>query len=248
MKLINRIPSAHNATTRASTLSPTVQFLGAGGVFLIALTALCAGLTGGLTTPGTAVAVGFYVLALLLGVRALRDYPHRYIGFCNVVTVFRLMLASSLIATLVTPDAGPWSIFTVASLALLLDGVDGWLARREGYVSEFGAMFDMEVDAVLALTLALLAYMGGHVGAFIILLGLPRYIFWVAQVPMPWLMADLPARFSRKLVCVVQIAVLIAVLVPVLDRPVTDVMAGLAALALIWSFALDIRWLWQARP
>lgn len=248
MKLIDRTLSGPNATTRASALRPTVQFLGAGGMFLIVLMVLCTGLTGGLTTLGTAVAVGFYVFVLLLGVRALRGYPHRYIGFCNIVTVFRLMLVSGLIATLVTPAAGPWPIFAIASLALLLDGVDGWLARREGYVSDFGAMFDMEVDAVLALTLALLAYMGGHVGAFIILLGLPRYIFWVAQVPMPWLTADLPARFSRKLVCVVQIAVLIAVLVPVLDRPVTDVMAGLAALALVWSFALDIRWLWRARP
>lgn len=247
MTPMNKTPRAQNATRRASALSLPAQFISVGALFLLGLAALSTGLTGGLTTLGALAAACFYVLALMLGLRALRTYPHTFIGLCNVVTVFRLMLVSGLIAALITPAAGPWQIFAIATVALLLDGVDGWLARRNGYVSEFGAMFDMEVDAVLALVLALHAYLGGHVGAFIIVLGMPRYIFWIAQFPMPWLTAELPARFSRKLVCVMQISVLIAVLVPVIGRPMTDMMAGGAALALIWSFGLDVRWLWRTR-
>jgi phosphatidylglycerophosphate synthase len=125
--------------------------------------------------------------------------------------------------------------------------VDGWLARRGGHVSDFGARFDMEVDGVLALVLALLAYAGGHAGALIVLLGVPLYLFRVAQIALPWLRGDLPPRFSRKLVCVVQIAVLIAVLVPPVSRPVADLLAAVAAAGLLWSFLVDIRWLWRAR-
>lgn len=247
MTPMNRTPGARNATLRTFSLSPPAQFLAVGGVLLLGLIALSAGLTGGVSKPGVLLAAGFYVLALVLALRALRGYPHATIGLCNVVTVLRLMLVAGLVAALVSPAVGPWPIFGIASVAFLLDGVDGRLARRDGYVSEFGAKFDIEVDAVLALVLAIHAYLGGHAGALVLFLGLPRYIFWGAQFKMPWLAAELPARFSRKLVCVVQIAVLIAVLAPVFDRPFTDVLAGFAAVALIWSFGRDVRWLWRAR-
>jgi phosphatidylglycerophosphate synthase len=39
---------------------------------------------------------------------------------------------------------------------LALDGLDGWLARRFGLASAYGARFDMEVDGFLILVLALL--------------------------------------------------------------------------------------------
>jgi multidrug efflux pump subunit AcrA (membrane-fusion protein) len=42
----------------------------------------------------------------------------------------------------------------------MLDGVDGWLARRHEIASRFGARFDMEVDALLILALSVLAGCG----------------------------------------------------------------------------------------
>ena len=38
--------------------------------------------------------------------------------------------------------------------ALILDAVDGWLARRTRTATELGARFDMEVDAFLILALS----------------------------------------------------------------------------------------------
>ncbi len=214
---------------------------------MVAVILLNLWLAGGIASQGALLGTGFYVAAILIAWRGLHGFPHALIGLCNTVTVFRLALVSALIAVLFTPATGPWPVFWVALLALSLDGVDGWLARRDGRVSDFGARFDMEVDAALALVLALHAFWGGQVGPLIILLGLPRYIFWVAQFPMPWLEGALPDRFSRKLVCVMQIAVLIAVLPPVLGRPVTDILACIAAVALVWSFWRDVMWLRQAR-
>jgi phosphatidylglycerophosphate synthase len=244
---MNRTDHAPDASRSASVSGVAARFLGVGAVFFAAFAALGGWLTGGVTTAGVQVAAGFYVLALGMAVRALRGYPHDSVGLCNVVTLFRLVLVCGLIAMLVTPAAGPWAVFAVATGALVLDGVDGWLARRGDHVSDFGAAFDMEVDAVLALVLALYAYSSGQAGAIILLLGVPRYLFWVAQFPVPWLSGPLPARFSRKLVCVVQIGVLIAVLVPGIGPPLSDVLAGGAAAALLWSFGRDIIWLRRAR-
>ena len=47
-------------------------------------------------------------------------------------------------------------------MALLLDAVDGGVARRTGTVSGFGARFDMEVDAFLILVLS--GYVAGRLG------------------------------------------------------------------------------------
>jgi len=244
---MNRTSPLQKATHRTALRPPVAQFIGAAVAFVPLLLWGVFMMSGSVSGAGAWGAVLFYGAGVTLSLRGLRSYPHEAIGLCNLVTLFRLMLVSALISALVTPDVEPWLVFAVASVALTLDGIDGWLARRFGHVSDFGATFDMEVDAVLALTLALLAYSGGQAGGVVILLGLPLYLFRLAQIPLPWLGGKLPERFSRKAICVMQIAVLIAILVPVTDRPLTDSAAGIVALALVWSFALDIRFLWHAR-
>lgn len=240
-----RLPSA-GALIRTS--GPSVQFLSVSFLGLLGALALIWSGDGGIVPPGLLSGAAFYTLAVCIALWALRkSYPFPAIGWCNTVTLFRLMLVSVLISWLVVPPTTPWAVFAVASVAFLLDGVDGWLARREGYVSEFGARFDMEVDSVLALVLALHAVLAGSVGLYVILLGLPRYAFFFAQFAFPWISGDLPDRFSRKVVCVLQIAVLIFLLGQVMERPVSDVMVLAAASAVIWSFWVDLRWLWRVR-
>lgn len=73
-----------------------------------------------------------------------RSYPHRALGLCNLVTLLRLALMSALVAPLVSGSGAQWGVLMVAAVALALDGVDGWLARRQHLVSQFGARFDME--------------------------------------------------------------------------------------------------------
>ena len=46
------------------------------------------------------------------------------------------------------------TLVVLAAVALVLDGVDGQVARRTGTVSALGARFDMEVDAFLMLVLS----------------------------------------------------------------------------------------------
>lgn len=189
----------------------------------------------------------FAAAATIAALTARRIYPHPRLGLCNTVTLFRAALIAALIAPLIVagppPDRAAWAITLIAALALALDGVDGWAARRSGLASNFGARFDMEVDAAFGLILSLLVWDSGKIGAWVIALGAMRYAFVVASWALPWLTAPLPARFSRKLVCVVQIGALIALIAPPVTGAPAVTLAIAATLALAWSFAVDTIWL-----
>lgn len=176
-----------------------------------------------------------------------RTYPHTRIGMCNIVTLVRLILTAALVAPLVGADPSAWAVFALASVALSLDAVDGWFARRQGLTSGFGARFDMEVDAALGLILAANALAAGVAGPLVLVLGMPRYVFAAGGLMLPWLSRPLPERFGRKLACVIQIAVLVALQPAILPPAVASGAIVLAALALAWSFGRDILWLWQNR-
>lgn len=193
------------------------------------------------------LAVGSYLVAAGLAVALMRrGYPHAALGLCNLVTLARLGLTAVLLAPLLAA-AWDWAVLGLALLAFSLDGVDGWLARREGRVSEFGARFDMEVDAALGLILALNAWASGTVGAAVLLLGLPRYAFIAAARVLPWMAYPLPERLGRKAACVVQIAALIALQAPIVEGFLAAALVAVGAAALCWSFGRDVLWLWQRR-
>lgn len=214
---------------------------GAGVVLLASL--MPGGDPGGVTAAGLA----FAAAAGLTGRSLRRDYPHDALGLCNVVTLGRLALTSALLVPVLAGAGASWAVLAVAALALSLDGVDGWFARRQGLASGFGARFDMEVDSALALLLAVNAVTGSEAGLLAVGLGLPRYLFGAAGAALPWLRRDLPERFSRKAVCVLQLGVLIGLQAPVVPAGTAMILVALAAAALAWSFALDLRWLWQHR-
>lgn len=224
------------------------------GLHAAALTGLAAlaGL-GFLGLPGSpaawiATAAGFLLLCAWLERLALRHYPHTAFGACNGVTLFRAALAAALVPPLLAGAAPGWAVAAIATVALALDGLDGWLARRSGLASVFGARFDMEVDAALALILALHAFTGTAVGPEVLLLGLARYAFVTAMALWPWLGRPLPERFRRKAVCVFQLATLILLLLPPLPPEAAVILARIAAAALACSFGTDILWLSRHRP
>lgn len=190
--------------------------------------------------------------------RLRKGYPHSRLGACNLVTLARAGAVAVLSVAVVVPatlSQLPWVICALAALALALDGVDGKLARRAGLSSAFGARFDMEVDAALAACLALILMRaegidGALAGLCLLVLGGSRYAFVAATQLLPWMARPLPERFTRKTVCVVQIATL-AALIPVGaglgGSAVAAVVLPVSAALLLWSFGRDIRWLAMRR-
>ena len=196
-------------------------------------------------------ALGFAAAATLAGLALCRHWTAPRLGPANGVTLLRLAGAALLLLPMARPELAAggtgWAIFALALLTLALDGVDGLLARRTGLAGPWGARFDMEVDAVFALLLSLVAWQTGAAGPWVLMLGGMRYVFVLAALRWRWLGAPLPERFRRKAVCVIQIATLCGLLAPVAAPPLSVAAALLALGALAWSFAADILWLAEAR-
>jgi phosphatidylglycerophosphate synthase len=122
--------------------------------------------------------------------------------------------------SLVVDAALSWILVVAATAALLLDGVDGWVARQTGMVSDFGARFDMEADALFLLTMSLLVHATGKVGIWVLASGLMRYAFVLAGWLWPPLAAQLLPLWRRKTIYAVQVLALIAALAPVVPADV----------------------------
>lgn len=236
---------AETAADHPTSRGPAIRFA------LVALVGVAAtvGIGVALDLPAPAVAVAAAALAVVsigCAIAVERDHPHRRLGAANIVTLGRLSLVAILFSILLAGGGDALVVIAMSVVALSLDGVDGYLARRQHLESPFGARFDMEVDSAFALVLALLATLG-PAGAFALILGLPRYLFWVAGRAMPWVNGALPPRMSRKVICVVQLIALIVLQLPWLPVPLALTIVAVTAAVLAWSFGVDIRTLWIHR-
>lgn len=223
------------------------------GVAALALLALGAALQQGLGLHGAllAKAAGVFALGAVLVLRALPAHaPHLRFGAANAVTLARGTLTALLAGLVGAGDAPVLAhvALALAILALVTDGIDGWLARRGGAASAFGARFDMETDAVLMLVLCALAWQLGSAGPWILAAGLMRYAFVGAAWVLPWMRRALPPSRRRQTVCVVQLVALLVMIAPFVPAA-AGTAVGAASLALLaWSFAVDVAWLAREKP
>lgn len=220
-----------------------------------ALFILCVLLGGILPFSWSCVAtiLGCYGIVTALVLRSLpRHAPHHRFGLANSVTLARASLTALLWGVVAEVFLGSflfldshtrWLIVFASTTALLSDGIDGWAARRSGMASDFGAHFDVEVDALFLLALSILVYATGEVGAWVITSGALRYAFALSGYLWPRLAAPLfPAR-RRKAICVLQIAVLIVALAPIVPAAVAHLLCLGGLIALCYSFTVDLIWL-----
>ena len=193
-------------------------------------------------------AIGCFAVVALLAMARLRDYhPFDRFGPANQITTVRAGLAALVVGLIGEPGTVgiAASVIALSLLVTLLDGVDGWLARRTRMASAFGARFDMEVDSVLILALAILAWQYGKAGPWVVLSGLLRYLFVAAGLAWSWMERPLPSTMRGKAICVVQIVVLLVVVLPAVGPPISAAVAALGLLALSYSFLSDTVWLWR---
>jgi len=149
------------------------------------------------------------------------------------VTLTRALLiagVAGLVADSFTRTTQVTAIVVLASIALVLDAVDGQVARRTGTVTPFGARLDGEVDAFLILLLSV--QVARDYGGWVLAIGAFRYAFLLTGWALPWLAAPLPSRNWRRLVSTVQGVVLTIAASGVLPRAVGMVVVGIALVVL----------------
>ena len=110
--------------------------------------------TVGLTVSGWLLGIACGIATFVALARGLDRFGAGALGPADRVTLVRATLVGAVAALMadafVRPAAVP-SLVTLSVVALVLDAVDGWVARRTGTVSPLGARFDGEVDALLIL-------------------------------------------------------------------------------------------------
>lgn len=170
------------------------------------------------------------------------DRTGRLLGPADRITLTRAVLVCVVAALVADSFAGSFAgrvpvLVALATVALVLDAVDGQVARRTGTVSTFGARFDLETDAFLILVLS--AYVAPLLGWWVLAIGLLRYLFVAAGRLLPWLRGTAPPRPWCKVVAAVQGIVLTIAAAGVLPAPVARAALLVALLLLVESFGRE---------
>jgi phosphatidylglycerophosphate synthase len=199
-----------------------------------------------LVVMGTGLAVGAHFLPLLAWV-ATGSFaivitlargswtPVGQFGSANLVTSVRLVMTLGL---LLAHQYLANSVVAVSAVAILvLDGLDGWLARRFGRASDFGARYDVEVDALFVMALSSLLYERGVADAWVLFAGLWRYFEVLGRMAFPNLAESPRMLFARVCYVVVLSCFVLALLVP---AAWSSPLAGLGTLALSGSFLFSL--------
>jgi phosphatidylglycerophosphate synthase len=203
--------------------------------------------TAGLDAVGwiTGLVIGSAAAALLVTARARSDQPA--IHPADWVTLTRALLIAAVAGLVADSFARPvpvTALVTLSAVALVLDAVDGQVARRTGTATALGARIDGEVDAFLILLLSIVV--SQDYGSWVLAIGAARYVFLLAGLLIPWLAAPLPLRFWRKVVAAVQGIVLTVAASGVPSRLIGTIAVAAALLLLAESFGRDVIWLYRA--
>ena len=236
---------------------PTIRLAGKGALPTIRLatilgllaTAALLGVvsaTAGLGVAGWIVglATGSAATALLVTARMRSDQPAMFPA--DWVTLTRALLIAGVAGLVADSFGRPVSVtalVTLSTVALVLDAVDGQVARRTGTATELGARIDGEVDAFLILLLSIVV--SEDYGGWVLVIGAARYAFLLAGLLIPWLAAPLPPRYWGKVVAAVQGIVLTVAASGVLDRRAGMIAVAAALLLLAESFGRNVIWLYR---
>src|SRR5207248_548940 len=176
--------------------------------------------------------------------RGLSRHGSNRLRAADWVTLARASLAvgvAGLVADSFAHRAPVAMLVAISALALALDFVDGWVARRTRRTATLGAWFDGEVDAFLILVLSV--YVARSAGVWVLAIGAARYAFLAAGWALPWMREPLLPRYWRKVVAAIQGIVLTVAAAHVLSPAGTRAALVGALVLLAESFGRDVLWL-----
>jgi phosphatidylglycerophosphate synthase len=206
--------------------------------------------------PGMAGLTLFASLLVALERQLAGHHPFPRLGAANRITLIRAGVACLMAGRALDPapldTTERWVLVALAGAALLLDGADGWAARRQGLASAFGARFDMETDAFAIAVLAATVVKAGSLPCWVLAIGAMRYLYLAAGCLLPMLRGLPPAcAFAdrrRKTIAVVQSLALLVALAPATPPGSAAATCASALGLLVYSFAADIAMQLTGRP
>jgi len=172
------------------------------------------------------------------------------------LTWLRIVLIPVFVGVYYVPDAwlGPaarnWCGMTVFALAAITDWLDGYLARRWGETSAFGAFLDPVADKLMVAAALILLVQQERAPAYLAMIIIGREIAisalreWMAQLGAGRKTA---VAFIGKVKTVAQMTAIIALLlwepvIPGISTPILGIVAlWIAAILTLWSMVHYLR-------
>lgn len=201
-----------------------------------------------------AAAVWIWVLIRLEILMDLNRHPvdnrlRPSLGAATTLTLGRALLIAALAGFLFQdffrhPPAGPlsWIPGVLYLTAVLLDALDGWVARRTGGETRLGEALDTEIDALGILIAALLLVISGKAPLIFVSVGLGYYVVRGAsrlRSRMGFTVGRVQPRPAARLVAGCLMGIAAAALLPVFEREATLPVAWMMTAAFLSGMAAD---------
>lgn len=156
-------------------------------------------------------------------------------GYAHGITLIRLVM--TLLIGFLYFLLSNGVIAAAAAVIVLLDALDGYLAKKYHSESPEGSYFDMETDALYVCVLCSVIYIRGFIGPWVLLAGFARYIYVVILLLAGYGNREEPSALFSRLVAGFLFC---SVITPfVLERSAYLPVVSSAALLLLISFSFS---------
>ncbi len=163
-------------------------------------------------------------------------------SYANQITAFRFLLSAlTALAVFQLPATISFCLF---GFAILLDGLDGYLARKYKQASEIGALFDKTVDAYFVLMLSFILVVKYDVPFWFLGIGYLHYGYELLLLGLGWQDLVIPKNPIGKYIAAL---LFISVLSPfILPEYLYLLILYLAAILVSFSFGLSFFYKFKA--
>jgi phosphatidylglycerophosphate synthase len=153
----------------------------------------------------------------------------RFLGLVVLATEYRKLTDSQLTGCLI--------------LLVILDGIDGYVARKMNQQTSFGAYFDMETDALYVCLVSCILLQSGSVGYWILIPAFMRYFYVVlVRVIKLHLVLEKPNPFGATIAVLMFSSLAFAFVLPEkIGLFFLAVTTGLIFFSFVYSFSLLIK-------
>jgi CDP-diacylglycerol--glycerol-3-phosphate 3-phosphatidyltransferase/cardiolipin synthase len=185
-----------------------------------------------------------------VALQSIRDRPTMFSNIPTLLTWLRIVLIPVFVVVYYLPDtwlspiAKNWTAMTTFAVASITDWLDGYLARRWGEVSAFGAFLDPVADKLMVAAALIVLVSIGRAESYLAIIIIGREIAisalreWMAQLGKT---KSVAVAFIGKVKTVAQMTAIVALLlwqniIPGVSTPLLGKIAlWVAAILTLWS-------------
>lgn len=172
------------------------------------------------------------------------------LGLGNQLSLFRALVIGLLAGFLLMPkpqEALLWVIALLYTAASIVDGIDGYVARRAGQVTILGQRLDMEFDGLGIAVISLLAVWYSQLPPWFLSVGFARYLFvlgiwWRRRTGRQ--VYEIPDSAHRRVMAGMLMGMMTVVLWPIVPPEMATLAGAVIAIPILLGFTRD--WLFTA--